>query len=388
MTVRRKICVVTGSRAEYGHLYWVMKGIEEDAALELQLVITGMHLSPEFGLTYQEIENDGFVISKKLETTMSSDTPPGIVKSMGIGLIGFADVFEELRPDIVILLGDRFELLPVASAALISKIPIGHIHGGEITAGAFDEGIRHAITKLAHLHFVSTEEYRRRVIQLGERPEYVFNFGAPCIDNVANTEYLSRSQFEAFIGLKLMGKSLIVTYHPATLEASNPRDEFNELLGAIDELENVSIIFTKTNADTNGRQINEMIDSYVMENVEKSVSVFSLGKQAYLSGLKFVDGVVGNSSSGVIEAPSFGIGTVNIGNRQEGRVRSSSVIDCRTDRGAILRALETLLFDPEYRKKTRNTENPYGSGGASDKIVEILRNTSLKEIVKKKFYDL
>jgi GDP/UDP-N,N'-diacetylbacillosamine 2-epimerase (hydrolysing) len=383
----RKICVVTGSRAEYGLLYWVLRDIESAPDLELQLVVTGMHLSPEFGLTSQQIEADGFSITRKVEMLLSSDTAVGITKSTGLGMISFADVFAALEPDIVLMLGDRFELLAAASAALFAVIPVAHIHGGESTAGAFDEAIRHSITKMSHLHFTATETYRRRVIQLGEDPERVLNVGAPGIDNICRFNLLEKNELEKVLGLALEPHSLLVTWHPVTLEPGRAEGDFQALLSALDGLKDVSLIFTKANADTEGRVINRMIDNYVTSRGARVVAHTSLGQLKYLSVLKHVRGIVGNSSSGIIEAPSVKIGTVNIGDRQKGRLRASSVIDCSPVSEDITTALNTLFSD-NFQQRLTGVINPYGSGNVSAKIINTLREVSLKDVVKKQFQDL
>ncbi len=381
----RKICVVTGTRAEYGLLYWLMKEIQADATLELQLIVTGMHLSPEFGLTYKEIEKE-FPISKKIEMLLSSDTPVGISKSMGLAQISFAEAYAELSPDIVVVLGDRFEIFSAAAAAMIARIPIAHIHGGETTEGAFDEAIRHSLTKMSHLHFVAAAEYRRRVIQLGERAEFVFNFGAPGLDSIYNLQLLSKEQLEEAIGFKLGKKNLLVTFHPVTLEQNTTQEQFRQLLLALDELEDTRIIFTKANADTDGRAINSMIDEYVSAKQNKAIAFTSLGQLRYLSALQFVDAVVGNSSSGLIEAPSFEIATVNIGDRQKGRIKASSVIDCLPGKAEISSAIRQV-YTAETQSALRNVVNPYGGGCASKSIVNILRSARLPDLLKKQFND-
>ena len=381
------MCVVTGSRAEYGLLYWALREIESAPDLELQLVVTGMHLSSEFGSTVQQIEDDGFEINHRVEMLLSSDSAVGITKSTGLGMIGFADAFSSLKPDIVVLLGDRFELLAAASAALFAVIPIAHIHGGEVTTGAFDDAIRHSITKMSHLHFTSTETYRQRVIQLGEHPNRVFDVGAPGLDNLDRLELLHRAALEQAIGLTLGDRSLLVTWHPVTLEPGKTRKNFQALLNALEKLGDVRLIFTKANADTQGRVINRMIDDYVAARGDTTVVYTSLGQLRYLSALKHVDGVVGNSSSGVIEAPSLCTGTVNIGDRQRGRVRAASIIDCDSNEKSIAVALKTLLSN-DFQSKLKDVENPHGSGNVSEKIVEVLSGYPLTGIVKKSFYDL
>lgn len=382
----KKICVVTGTRAEYGLLYWLLKEIEADKELKLQVIVTGMHLSPEFGLTYKEIEKE-FSVNKKIEMLLSSDTSIGISKSMGLAQISFAESYDELKPDIVIVLGDRYEIFSATSAAMIARIPIAHLHGGEITEGAFDESIRHSITKMSHLHFTATNEYKNRVIQLGENPSRVFNVGGMGIENIKRLKLLSKDEFEKSIEFKLNIKNILVTFHPVTLENSTAQEQFKELLGAIDELEDTNIIFTKANSDTDGRVINQMIDEYVTKNSHKSIVFTSLGQLRYLSALQYVDAVVGNSSSGLAEAPSFRIGTINIGDRQKGRIKASSVIDCEPNKDSILKSFEKL-YSKEFQETLKTTINPYGDGCASKKIVEILKSVDLKNILKKSFYDL
>lgn len=383
---KRKICVVTGTRAEYGLLYWLMKEIEADSELQLQLIVTGMHLSPEFGLTYQTIEKE-FKIDKKIEMLLSSDTSIGISKSMGLAQISFAESYEELKPDILVVLGDRYEIFSAVSAAMISRIPIAHLHGGEITEGAFDESIRHSITKMSHLHFTATEEYRNRVIQLGEHPSRVFNVGGMGIENIKRLKLLSKDEFEKSINLKLNKKNILATFHPVTLENSTAKEQFQELLNAIDTLRDTNIIFTKANSDTDGRIINQMIDEYVSKNSYRSVCFTFLGQLRYLSALQFVDAMVGNSSSGLAEAPSFKIGTINIGDRQKGRIKAVSVIDCESIKEEILKAFDKLYSD-DFKDLLKTTKNPYGDGCASGKIIEEIKKVYLQNILKKSFYDL
>ena len=384
--MKRKICVVTGTRAEYGLLYWLIKEIEANKDLELQLIVTGMHLSPEFGLTYKEIEKD-FKINKKIEMLISSDTAIGISKSMGLAQIGFTEAYEELKPDILVVLGDRYEIFSAVSAAMIANISIAHLHGGETTEGAFDESIRHSITKMSHLHFTATEEYRNRVIQLGEEPNRVFNFGGMGIENIKRLKLLSKEEFEKSIEFKLNKKNILVTFHPVTLENSTAKEQFQELLDAIDELEDTNIIFTKANSDTDGRVINQMIDEYVAKNSEKSIEFASLGQLRYLSALQYIDAVVGNSSSGLLEAPSFKIATINIGDRQKGRIKAISVIDCEPKKEEISKAFEEI-YSKEFQEKLKSVENPYGENSPSKQIVEVLKNVNLANILKKSFYDL
>ncbi len=383
---KRKICVVTGTRAEYGLLYWLMKEIETDENLELQIIATGMHLSHEFGLTYKEIEKD-FKIDKKIEMLLSSDTSIGISKSMGLAQISFAEAYDELSPDIVIVLGDRYEIFSAVASAMIARIPIAHLHGGETTEGAFDESIRHSITKMSHLHFVATNEYRRRVIQLGEEPKRVFNVGGMGIENIKRLKLLDKKEFEKSIGFQLNKKNLLVTFHSVTLENATSKEQFQALLDAIDALKETHIIFTKANSDTDGRVINSMIDEYVAKNSHKSVAFTSLGQLRYLSALQFVDVMVGNSSSGLAEAPSFKIGTINIGDRQKGRMKAKSVIDCKPNKKAIKKAFKKLYLK-EFQESLKIVQNPYGDGMASKKIKDILKKVDLDNILKKKFYDI
>ena len=382
----RKICVVTGTRAEYGLLYWLLKEIEADDDLRLQIVATGMHLSPEFGLTYKEIEKD-FKIDKKIDMLLSSDTAIGISKSMGLAQISFSEAYDSLKPDIVVVLGDRYEIFSAASAAMVARIPMAHIHGGETTEGAFDEAIRHSITKMSHLHFTATDEYRNRVIQLGEHPCRVFNVGGMGIENIKRLKLLNKEEFEESIKFKLNKKNILVTFHPVTLENNTAEEQFQELLNAIDKLEDTNIIFTKANSDTDGRVINSMIDEYVSKNKDKSIYFTSLGQLRYLSALQHVNAVVGNSSSGLAEAPSFKIATINIGDRQKGRVKASSVVDCEPNRKSILKAFGRIYSD-KFQQNLKNTINPYGNELASKKIVEIIKKTDLTSILKKSFYDL
>lgn len=384
--MKRKICVVTGTRAEYGLLFWLMKELEADDAVELQIIVTGMHLSPEFGLTYQEIEKD-FVIGKKIEILLSSDTAVGISKSIGLAQISFGEAYAELQPDIVILLGDRFEIFSAASTAMIARIPLAHIHGGETTEGLIDESIRHCITKMSQLHFTSTDIYKNRVIQLGEQPNRVFNVGGIGIDNIKKLTLLSKKELEESINFKIDGRIILVTFHPVTLEKSTAKVQFQSLLDAIDELASIKVIFTKANSDMDGRIINQMIDDYVSINSDRAVSFFSLGQIRYLSALQYINAVVGNSSSGLLEAPTFKIGTINIGDRQKGRIKAKSVIDCKPEKESILASFDKL-YSPDFQKNLQVIRNPYGDGGASRKIAEILKQVGLSRILKKQFHNL
>lgn len=381
----RKICIVTGTRAEYGLLRWVMQGIKDDPELKLQVVATGMHLSPEFGHTYRAIEEDGFFIDRKIELLTSSDTPVGIAKSMGLGLIGFADALRELNPDLMVVLGDRFEIFSAVAAALVARIPISHLHGGEITEGAFDEAFRHSITKMSHLHFVAAEEYRQRVIQLGEHPERVFLVGGLGVDSIQRLKLLSRAELEDALGFKMGSKNLLITFHPATLD-TGAEDQMLELLAALDEIKDTQFIFTLPNADTGGRALIKMVEDFV-DGHPNAHSYKSLGQLRYLSCVAQVDGVVGNSSSGLTEVPSFRKGTINIGDRQRGRLQATSVINCNPTRLSIAAALERL-YSTDFQESLHQVRNPYGDGGASEKIVAIIKSHAVEGIVKKTFYDL
>ena len=385
--MKRRICVITGTRAEYGLLYWLIREIEGDAELDLQIVATGMHLSPEFGLTVKEIEKDGFTVDKKIETLLSSDTPTGVCKAMGLTQISLSEAFEELNPDLVILIGDRFETFSAASVACIFGLPIAHLHGGELTRGAVDDAFRHAISKMSHLHFTSTEAYRHRVIQLGENPTRVFNVGAIGIDGIRKMTFLPKTALESALRFSLEKPYLLATFHPVTLERNTTRYQVENLLAAVDEFPNLNVIFTKSNADTEGRITNQLIDSYVDRKQERAISFASLGQLKYLSTMKYAEAVIGNSSSGIIEAPSLGIPTVNIGNRQEGRLQCPSVINCQAVRDNIVQAIKRAL-SAEFERTIENMENPYEKGNTANEIKEILKNYNLEEIIKKTFYDI
>jgi len=383
---KRKICVVTGTRAEYGLLYWLMKEIDADTALDLQIIATGMHLFEEFGNTYQQIEKDGFSIDKKVDISLLSDSKLAISKSMGIGITECSKAFADLRPDLLVVLGDRFEIFSAVSAAMIAKIPVAHLHGGEATEGAFDEYIRHSITKMSHLHFAATDEYRNRIIQLGECPSRVFNVGGLGIDNINKLQLLSKSDFVNIINFELGQKNILVTFHPVTLENSTSGTQFQALLDSISELKNTKIIFTKANSDTDGRIINSMIDNYVAKH-NNTIAFASMGQLNYLSALQFMNAIVGNSSSGLLEAPSFKIATIDIGERQKGRIKADSVISCSPTQESISSAFYKS-YSEDFQNIVDNTKNPYGSGGASKIVVDIIKGFDLNGILKKTFYDL
>lgn len=383
----KKICIVTATRAEYGLLKPLMHKLQESDEFELQIVATGAHLSPEFGLTYQFIESDGFQINDKVEMLLSSDTPTGIVKSMGLAQIGFADIFNNLKPDAIIILGDRYEMLSVASAAAIFTIPIIHLHGGEITEGAYDDAIRHAISKLSAVHFTSTEEYRQRLIQMGEQPTHVYNVGAIGLDNIIDLSLMSSEELENSLGIVFKRYNYQVTFHPETLSDISSEEQFDILLQAIRQQKDSYFIFTKANADTNGRVINQMIDKFVAENNAISSAYSSLGSLRFLSTVKICDAIVGNSSSGIIEAPSLGTATINIGDRQRGRIQASSVVNCKVDLKEILESFQKIT-DSTFKKSLKRVQNPYGQGGTSDKIVQVISQVDFKDLKIKNFHNI
>lgn len=385
----KKICFVTGTRADFGLLSSLMHAIKGETQFELQIVATGMHLSPEFGLTYTEIEKEGLNINEKVEMLLSSDTNTGIIKSTGLGMIGFADAINRLSPDLVILLGDRFETFAAATAAYLSKIPIAHLHGGEVTEGATDEALRHSITKMAFWHLTSTENYKRRVIQLGETPDRVFNVGALGIDNIKKADFFTKDELSESLGFNLDETFAIVTYHPVTLENNTAEEQFINLLKAISSFENLNVVFTKPNADANGRVIVNLIDAFVKKNTRKYAGFTSLGSKRYLSLMKLSSLVIGNSSSGIIETPAFGIPTVNIGDRQKGRDRAESVINAQVSTKDIVNAIDKGLSEG-FQSKCRTVENVYGMGDSTQKIIDILNEKVFGESVnlKKTFYDL
>jgi GDP/UDP-N,N'-diacetylbacillosamine 2-epimerase (hydrolysing) len=381
----RKICIVTGTRAEYGLLYWLMKEIQADAELQLQIIATGMHLSPEFGLTYRSIVEDGFIIDAQVEMLLSSDTPVGIAKSIGLGIIGFADTLERLKPDVIVVLGDRYEILAAAQAALVARIPVAHIHGGETTEGAIDESIRHAITKMSHLHFVAADPYRKRVIQLGESPDAVFNVGALGIENFKRLQLLTKSELEQNINFELGYPCFLITYHPATLGSIAPQAAMQELLDALDHFSSARIIFTKPNSDTDGRILSLMIDEYAHCNNERVVVFTTMGQLRYLSALQAVDVVIGNSSSGIIEAPACFTPTVNIGDRQSGRLKADSIVDCSETTESIVAAINKAL-SPSFREGFSSDLSLYGSGETAARIKNHLKQANFSS--KKPFCDL
>lgn len=385
----KRIGIMTGTRAEYGLLKSLMQEINKDNDLELYLIVSGMHLSPEFGMTYQEIEEDGFEINAKVEMLLSSDSPAGISKSIGLGVIGFADEFQRADLDMLILLGDRYEALSAAISAMVMRIPIAHLHGGELTEGAIDEGIRHSITKMSYLHFTSTEQYRSRVIQLGENPERVFYVGALGVENIKKINLMTKEELEKSIHFEIDENTVVVTYHPVTLENNTVEEQFLNLLKVLDRNPKIRMIFTKANADTNGRIVNELIDKYAAQNSERACAFMSLGQKRYLSALKYCRIVIGNSSSGIIEAPSFGKPIINIGDRQKGRICADSVINCGYTQQEIQQAMETALTE-EFENKARNCRNPYEKENTAANIISVIKDYLLNDKIKLKkgFYDI
>jgi GDP/UDP-N,N'-diacetylbacillosamine 2-epimerase (hydrolysing) len=382
----RKILVVTGSRAEFGLLQFLMKEIEKEETLELQIIVTGSHLSREHGFTVDEIKEKGFSANLEIDLNLDNDTSDSISNSIGIGIKEFTKAYRILSPDIIVVLGDRYEILSAAISALISKLPLAHIHGGEVTEGAFDEAIRHSVTKMSHLHFVANDIYKKRVIQLGELPQNVYTVGGLGVDALKKTTILVKEDLEKSLGCAFLDKNLLITIHPVTLNEIDSTEELKELLKALDEFKEKRLIFTLPNADPGNQSIRKLIGEFVMRH-PNARSYESLGSQKYLSCLAYVDGVVGNSSSGISEAPSFKIATVNIGDRQKGRLMANSIINCNFKKNEIKRSIEKI-YSSKFQSQLKNTINPYGEGGATEKIVKILKTVELKGLIKKPFYDL
>lgn len=384
-SAKRKVAVFTGTRAEYGLLYWLLKDVQNDKELELQLLVSGMHLSPEFGSTWQQIERDGFAIDEKIEILLSSDTPVGTAKSIGLGVLGFADALSRLKPDVLIILGDRFEALAVAQTAMILRIPVLHLHGGEITEGAYDDAIRHAITKLSYLHCTSTEEYKKRVIQLGEDPIRVANVGAIGLDHIKRSHFLSLEKLSVSLNFKLTHPYFLVTYHPVTLGKESPEESFKALLEALDSYPNYQVILTYPNADDGGRKIIPLLEAYASSQPNRVLAIPSLGQLRYLSAVKHAAAVIGNSSSGIIEVPAFDVPTVNIGDRQKGRLAAKSVLNCPADSQSIINTIK-IAITRSYKGPNERITNPYGQGNASSKIIEMIKSMNFER--SKIFYDI
>lgn len=379
--------MVTGTRAEYGLLYWLLRELREDPRTVLQIVATGAHLSPEFGLTYRLIEQDGFAIDEKVDMQLGDDSAAGVTKSLGYGTIGFAAALQRLKPDLLVLLGDRYEILAAAQAAMMARIPVAHIHGGESTEGLIDESIRHSVTKMSHLHFVSAPAYRKRVIQLGEDPARVFLVGAAGLDNIHRLALMDRTEVESALGRTLLKPLLLVTYHPVTLSAEGAKVPVRRLLQALDRIKGATLALTQTNADPDGHIVNEIFDGHAKSFPDRVTRISAPGQLLYLSLLKNCDVVIGNSSSGLLEAPSLGVPTVNIGKRQQGRLRAPSVIDCAESADAIETAIREALTE-EFKSIAMRRETPYGKEGAAAKMKEILLSHSLEGLLMKKFHDL
>lgn len=386
--MKSKICVVTGTRAEYHLLFPLIKAISQDKELELLLAVTGAHLSEKYGNTYLDIEKDGFHIDVKIPILQETDNPSDVNIAMSHAIVGFSQYVKEAKPDMMILLGDRYELLSAAIVAMNFKIPIAHLHGGETTEGAIDECIRHAISKMSYLHFTSCEAYRKRVIQLGESPDRVFNVGAIGLENIKKQRRMTLEELENSLGFSLDGSFAVVTFHPVTLEANTAEEEFLQLLESLDCFPDLKIIFTKANADSGGLLINHMIDRYVERHTERCVAVFSLGMIRYLTALQYAAVVIGNSSSGIIETPSFRVPTVNIGDRQKGRIQAKNILNCVPEKEAVCSAIEKAL-SMEFAEYIKDTENPYGDGEVSDKILRHIKSALKNEIcLKKSFYNI
>jgi len=383
----RKIAVFTGTRAEYGLLYWIIKGLKESPNVELQLYVGGAHLSPKFGNTIEQIEQDGFPICDRLDFLDPSDTPFGIAKSMSKALELAAKAFQRNRPDLLVVLGDRFEVMAICQAAMLDCIPISHIHGGETTEGAIDESVRHSITKMSHIHFTSTEAYRKRVIQLGEIPQKVFNVGAPGIDSIKSLKLINRKALASSLRFDVNCPFFLVTYHPVTLNKDGALIALENLLSVLATYSELNIIITYPNADTHNRGIIKALKAFKKEHCDRVLLVQSLGQLHYLSLLKHCEAVIGNSSSGLIEAPTFLKPTVNIGNRQNGRISGGTVINSDADVASINKALKKAL-SKDFKEKCLSEHNPYGSGVSSKKILDIIKSISLDDIVMKKFYDV
>ncbi len=381
----KRICVFTGTRAEYGLLRPLLFQLQKES-FNVSLLISGSHLSPEFGYTVREIEKDGFDTSERVDILLSSDTPHSVCKAMGLGMIGFSDALLRLKPDMLVVLGDRYEALAAAQTAQILSIPVAHLCGGDLTQGATDDAFRHAITKLSYLHFPSTEIAKDIIVQLGESPDRVFNVGSLSIDNFKSLPLLDRDTLCNELGIRLSGSNLLVTYHPETLSPGESETHIKNLLDALDTLTDTTLIFTKANADAEGRIINKILEEYVQFRREKPVYLFaSLGALRYLSVLRVVDGVIGNSSSGIIEVPSFKIGTINIGARQTGRVQADSIINCGSEKADIQNAIQTL-YSPSFQTMLKTVTSPYGDGKAAEKIVDVFKKIKTPIDLKKSFF--
>lgn len=373
----RKILVVTGTRAEYGLLYWTMKRINEDKELELQLIVTGNHLVPEYGYTVETIKKDGFKIDEEIDMIVNSNKKSSIAKSMGLELIQMAQAFDRLKPDLLLILGDRYEIFIAATCAMMLNIPIAHMNGGESTEGAVDEQIRHAITKMAHIHFPGAEYYKERIIKMGEEPWRVYNVGQAGIENIKKLELLGKDELQKDLNILFDKPVFLITYHPVTLEVENIEEQINNLLKAIKHF-NAKIIFTYPNADFGSKIIIDKMNTFVREN--KNAYIYhSLGQKRYLSLLKYANVMIGNSSSGIVEAPIFKIPVVNIGNRQKGRIRNKNIIDTKYNSKSIYEGIYKALNDKKFIEDLANMENIYGDGTTSRKILNVIKNIELNK---------
>lgn len=381
----KKVAVFTGTRAEYGLLYWLLTDIKADPVLNLQLLVSGTHLSPEFGETYKQIEHDGFHIDEKIEILLSTNSAIGTAKSIGLGVLSFADALTRMSPDVLVILGDRFEALAVAQTAMILRIPIVHLHGGEITEGAYDDAIRHVITKLSYLHGTSTEEYRQRVIQLGEAPKRVHNVGAIGLDHLSRSTFMTARELGESLGFDLSCAYFVVTYHAVTLGGEGPQESFQALLDALDGYPDYKILLTYPNADDGGRQIIPLLESYAAKNTKRVIAVPSLGQTRYLSAVKHSAAVIGNSSSGIIEVPAFSVPTINVGMRQKGRLAAASVLHTEPNAPAIREAIDDAIMG-RYKRPGQLIHNPYGQGDASSKVIEMIKTMNFDPC--KVFHDL
>ncbi len=386
-SLKRNICVFSSTRADYGLLKGLLKEIEDRPTLQLQLLASGMHLSPEFGATIQEIQADGFQPHETVEILLSGDTPTAICKSMGLALMGYGEALNRLKPDMVVVLGDRFETFCMAGASQVCRIPVAHIHGGETTEGAIDEAFRHAITKLSHLHFAGCDVYRNRIIQLGEAPDRVFNVGALGVETLHRTKLLSRKRLGESLGISLKTPYFLLTFHPVTLEESTAQEQFQAILDAVSDFPDINVIFTKANADTDGRIINRMMEDYAQQHPRRCLALSSMGSMKYLSAMKNASTVIGNSSSGIIEAPSFKIPTINIGDRQKGRIQADSILNCMPETQAIRNTIDRAL-SPPFREKLKTIQNPYDRPGTCSTIAAVIEKIDITDILKKKFHDI
>jgi GDP/UDP-N,N'-diacetylbacillosamine 2-epimerase (hydrolysing) len=386
--MKKTICIVTGTRAEYGLLRPIIKQLIASDRFVIKIVVTGMHLSEDFGFTYKEIEADGLAIDAKIDVLQNEDSNKAMSKAIGLGVMGFAEYFDKSQPDLVLVLGDRFEIFAAATAAAVACIPIAHLHGGETTEGAVDEFFRHSITKMSYLHFTSTEQYRQRVINMGEAPSRVFNVGATGVENILSLPLMTKEELSQNIGFDLKRPYALVTFHPVTMEKNTAIKQFEDLLSALDEIQGLNYIFTKANADANGRGINKKIDAYC-EKKSNVIAFTSMGVLRYLSAMKYCEMVIGNSSSGIMETPSFRKPTINIGDRQKGRICAKSIIACEPEKNVIIKSIDKAR-SPQFLNEIADQKTPYGDGKTSKRIVAVIKDYLDNEKInlKKSFYDV